>query len=736
MQRNLFALFAVFLHLSPFSAASAQSLLPQAAQSGETPAGETPDAAIGTLLEIIRDDTARQELIRRLESLQGEGSAEQQPADSVEAPSLARRVADFTTGTVERVYASAQLIWRDLAGAGSVFTALPEAKRQRMQQNTLPLLGTIATTVVMLWVFTSVFVWILKPDRWVTTRNRILNTVATVGLNLISDALALAVAYASGYVVAIAVFGGGRIAVEQSLYLNAFLIAGVVRIAIRLFVRPDRPDHAILNLSQPVQATVHSRLVLISALLIYGLTVAVPIANLWTTFLFGRSLRLIVVTLGAIFAVLAIRRISRMIAAERQSKTVQTQVTDSSVEYAASDDEAGTAQPLWQRIWPPVAYVYVAVCYIIAIAYPALMADLIGGATVRTVIAGAVVVLALRFLGSPDSVKLSMPAWIRRSLPGFGDRVNSLLPAVIRVVSVFVLIAAAVYILDAWQVIDIDTVFGRDRAVDLSGRLLSAILIITGIMIAWAVMTSWIDHRLTLDMPGRNVTARTRTLLSLFKNAFTVVAVVFGIMMALSQLGIDIAPLLAGAGVIGLAIGFGAQKLVQDIITGVFIQLENAINEGDVVSVAGTTGAVEKLTIRSVGIRDLNGVYHIVPFSAVDTVSNFMKNFGYHVAEIGVGYKEDVSAVKQAMEEAFERLKGTEHGAGIIGTFEMHGVVALADSSVNIRARIKTLPGQQWAIGRAYTEIVKAIFDEKGIEIPFPHRVVFHQYPASAPKDD
>ena len=163
-------------------------------------------------------------------------------------------------------------------------------------------------------------------------------------------------------------------------------------------------------------------------------------------------------------------------------------------------------------------------------------------------------------------------------------------------------------------------------------------------MLAWAVIAAWIDTRLSLDLPGRNVTARTRTLLSLFKNAVTVVAVVFGLMMALSELGIDIAPLLAGAGVIGLAIGFGAQKLVQDIITGIFIQIENAINEGDVVTVAGTTGVVEKLTIRSVGVRDLDGIYHIVPFSAVDTVSNFMRLFSYHVAVVGVAYKESVPA--------------------------------------------------------------------------------------------
>jgi small-conductance mechanosensitive channel len=195
---------------------------------------------------------------------------------------------------------------------------------------------------------------------------------------------------------------------------------------------------------------------------------------------------------------------------------------------------------------------------------------------------------------------------------------------------------------------------------------------------------------------GRVPTARERTLLALFRNAFTIALIIMAAMLALSQLGVNIAPLLAGAGVLGLAIGFGAQKLVQDIITGAFIQVENAMNEGDVVTAGGTTGVVEKLTIRSVGLRDLDGTYHLIPFSSVDMVSNFMKGFSYHVANVGVAYREDVSEVKELMQKAFDILKETEHGANIIGDFEIHGVAELGDSAVVVRGRIKTLPGTQW----------------------------------------
>jgi small conductance mechanosensitive channel len=196
-------------------------------------------------------------------------------------------------------------------------------------------------------------------------------------------------------------------------------------------------------------------------------------------------------------------------------------------------------------------------------------------------------------------------------------------------------------------------------------------------------------------------------------------------MLLLAELGVDIGPLLAGAGVIGLAVGFGAQKLVQDVITGAFIQLEDTLNEGDVITTGGVTGVVERLTIRSVSLRSIDGAYHLIPFSSVDTVTNLTKTFSYHIAAIGVAYRERIPEVKQAMQDAFDKLRETSFAAEIIGDFEMQGITEFADSAVVVRARIKTLPGKQWALGRAYSELVKEIFDERGIEIPFPHVTLY-----------
>jgi small conductance mechanosensitive channel len=229
-----------------------------------------------------------------------------------------------------------------------------------------------------------------------------------------------------------------------------------------------------------------------------------------------------------------------------------------------------------------------------------------------------------------------------------------------------------------------------------------------------------VDFRLS---PGdREPTAREKTLLALARNAGMVAILAVGLTYALSSIGVSVAPLLASAGVVGLAIGFGSQKLVQDIITGVFIQFENAINVGDVVEAGGKIGAVEKLTIRSVSLRDVAGVFHVIPFSSVDSVSNYMKGFSYHVADIGIAYREDIDAAKVEMLAAYDDLMADmQWETKLVGGLEWFGVESLGDSAVVLRARLKTRPGEQWAVGRAYTEIVKKRFDRAGIEIPYPH---------------
>ncbi|WP_421446694.1 mechanosensitive ion channel domain-containing protein, partial [Agrobacterium tumefaciens] len=183
-------------------------------------------------------------------------------------------------------------------------------------------------------------------------------------------------------------------------------------------------------------------------------------------------------------------------------------------------------------------------------------------------------------------------------------------------VRMLILIAVVLVVFDAWQAFNLAVWIASEGGRATVSTVIHVAFILLVAALAWTVIASIIEHRLSVSSGKGAPSAREKTLLSLFRNAALIVIVTMTILILLSQIGIDIAPLIAGAGVVGLAIGFGAQKLVQDIITGVFIQLENGMNQNDVVEAAGVFGTVEKLTIRSVGIRTLDGGYHLIPFSS------------------------------------------------------------------------------------------------------------------------
>jgi small conductance mechanosensitive channel len=196
--------------------------------------------------------------------------------------------------------------------------------------------------------------------------------------------------------------------------------------------------------------------------------------------------------------------------------------------------------------------------------------------------------------------------------------------------------------------------------------------------------------------------------------------------MVLGQLGLDITPILAGAGIAGLAVGFGAQNLVRDVISGFFLVLENQVRVGDVAIVNGTGGLVEAITFRTIVLRDLAGVIHVFPHGTVNTLSNMTMGWSAYVIDVGVAYKEDTDRVVEIMRRVAEEQRADPHyGAMILEPIEIFGVDAFGDSAVVIKARLKTLPLQQWNIGREYRRRLKKAFDAEGIEIPFPHRAIY-----------
>ncbi len=215
---------------------------------------------------------------------------------------------------------------------------------------------------------------------------------------------------------------------------------------------------------------------------------------------------------------------------------------------------------------------------------------------------------------------------------------------------------------------------------------------------------------------------RAQTLVNLLR--YVVVVVVWGlaVLMALSAVGVNVAPILAGAGVVGLAVGFGAQNLVRDVISGFFMVLEDQVRVGDVATINGTSGQVEKVTLRTIILRDVEGVVHVFPNGTITSLSNRSTGWSAYVADVGVAYKEDTDRVSDVIRAvAAEMRADAVLGPLLIEDPEVLGVDRFGDSAVVIKVRLKTVPLKQWEVGREFNRRLKKAFDREGIEIPFPH---------------
>jgi small conductance mechanosensitive channel len=239
-------------------------------------------------------------------------------------------------------------------------------------------------------------------------------------------------------------------------------------------------------------------------------------------------------------------------------------------------------------------------------------------------------------------------------------------------------------------------------------------------------LLSLFRRRITSHMDDIEQVRRVETLARVFRYVTTVLVSLIAGMLILSEIGVSIAPILGAAGVVGLAVGFGAQSLIKDYFTGFFLLLENQIRQGDVVDAGGKSGAVEEVTLRYVRLRDYDGVVHFIPNNLITTVSNMSRGFAFAVVDAAVAYREDLDHVMRVMRRVGAELRKDEvFGAKIIADLEMAGVDKWAESSVIVRCRFKVLPLEQWNVKREFLRRLKKAFDEEGIEIPYPHLTVY-----------
>ena len=261
----------------------------------------------------------------------------------------------------------------------------------------------------------------------------------------------------------------------------------------------------------------------------------------------------------------------------------------------------------------------------------------------------------------------------------------------------------------------------------------SALIILLIIILAWILLrlsakairllkVYSIDHTNTTTEDLKRI----ETLGRVFHYVSSVVIYVVAGMVILSEMGVSIAPILATAGVLGLAVGFAAQSLIKDYFNGIFLLLENQVRQGDVVEAGGKAGLVEEVTLRYIKMRDYDGNVHFIPNSVITTVTNMSREFAYAVINVGVAYRENTDEVMELMLQTGAILRKDEtFGPTILDDMEMAGVDQWGDSAVTIRCRFKVQPLGQWGVRREYLRRLKHVFDQHGIEIPFPHMTIY-----------
>lgn len=234
-----------------------------------------------------------------------------------------------------------------------------------------------------------------------------------------------------------------------------------------------------------------------------------------------------------------------------------------------------------------------------------------------------------------------------------------------------------------------------------------------------------LEHHLS-DTDGtqtREEAKRARTLGNLLRNVATMAIIAIAALMVLRELNVDIMPILTGAGIMGLAIGFGAQTLVKDVISGFFLILEDQIRVGDVAEINGTGGMVEAINLRTIVLRDVRGAVHVFPCGGVTTLANLTKDYSYALLDVQVAYKHDTDVVVEILKKVADELRTTAaFGPMTLEPIEVIGIESMADTAVTIRVRIKTVPLKQWEIAREFRRRIKKAFEAAGIDTPLSHR--------------
>ncbi|GIL39153.1 mechanosensitive ion channel domain-containing protein [Roseiterribacter gracilis] len=714
--RLLAQLLLVLLFALPV-AAQAQVTLPSSTTTKDAP---KPDPAkLRELKSTLEDPAARQKLIDQIDLL---AQASDKQGDNDDQPDLLENAGERVLRFVSVHIANASAA---LVEAAAAVSRLPQAERWFERQMADPdvrerwsLLFAALAAIVLFGAVASIVVRraLTRPLRALERRgvDKPFGTRLSLGLARFLLELGPVVVFGLvGYAVASAIAPPDTVRLAALTIVNASLLLFSLLALVRLVLQPAAPGLRLVRLDDETSNYLYIWLRRLFAIAVYGwfFIAAARLLGLWRS-LAETALKFVGLTLAVLLVVVILQN-RRSMAAWLRGSTDPEQTS-----------AFWSVRRRFAEVWHLLAIAYVAIVWFIY------AVNLTGGfafvakASLLTLVVAVVARLVTAGIDRAFEHGFAVSADLRAQFPGLEARANRYIPLLRRLIVLALWFIAALTILRAWG-LDSWHWFETDSGRALLGKLGAILFILALSIAAWEFVASGIERYLTGGGNGVVIrSARTRTLLPLLRNVFLIFLLVITSTVILGELGINTAPLLAGAGVIGLAIGFGAQTLVKDVINGAFILFDNTIAVGDVVDLdKGRSGLVEAMSIRALKLRDGTGAVYTVPFGDVTSVKNMARDFSFYVFDIAVAYDQDPDAVIDALRDLAAEIQTEPAYAGdVIDPLEVIGVNAFTDKAVMVQARLKTRPNKQWGVGRELNRRMKKKFEELGITSPYVTR--------------
>ena len=687
------------------------------------------------LVDRLEDPQKRALLINDLKLLMQTEAAAKKPvaADLKAPPPQKTKQLLFVESLFQRFEALSQRI---MAAGANIFRLAVQAPRALRQVNaflnqpgnlikSIKLVGNILASILVALILQKILNRYLPA---VTARIKDIPSGIIFGVVRIVLTLAPYVTLLAALFLSFSLFPA--FATGQSLALLLFTILIFYRLTIAIFqgvLAPEQTDIRILPLSD-VNANYAwvwlNRFAQYTAL--YFLIVnSLSILNLVPdTLNFVRGVLLLVFPL---MLTVFIPQVSREMRLKLESDTIAA---------AESKDAPGRIRGIVVRYWSALAIAYAWVLFIFLIVHFQMGFRYLFVASSWTALTAFGLTVALRIQVWLFNKFFTVNEKIKARFPGLEDKTNRYILILGKFVRTLVILAALGIIAQIWGIPVADFIASKTGSLMILRAI--AILVTTGIVLAIIESNRFISAYLlkTKKKTGKKAeaTQKMKTLIPVIRTAVNIAAGFIGGIIVLGQLGVNTTPILAGAGIVGLAVGFGSQTLVKDLINGLFILFEESIRVGDYVDVGKDGGMVEAIGLRTVKLRDVSANVHIVPNSTINSVVNYSKEFSRAVIDIGVAYKEDADEVIAILMEVGEGMReDPEYGKNIVEPFEVLGLQKFDDSAIIIRCRFTTKPLKQWGLKREFNRRVKRVLDEHGIEIPFPHRTIYMGEPKAGP---